>query len=147
MNSIVIGIDISKQKFDASFSRGDKSWHHQVFDNNVKGFEALLKWLSFPQDSSLHVVMEATGRYGEDLADFLYAKGHKVSILNPAQIKYYSKSCLSRSKTDKVDSKLIAEFATKHEVKLWQPLSDEMKKLKALERGVEAFKRDIANLF
>ena len=52
--------------------------------------------------SSVHAVMEATGRYGEDLAEFLYAEGHKVSVLNPAQIRYYSKSCLTRSKTDKV---------------------------------------------
>jgi transposase len=31
--------------------------------------------------------MEATGRYGEDLANFLYVFGHQVSIVNPAQIK------------------------------------------------------------
>jgi transposase len=49
---------------------------------------------------------------------------------------------LSRNKTDKVDSKLIAEFASKHEATLWHPLSDEMKRLKALERNLETFKRD-----
>jgi transposase len=86
--------------------------------------------------------MEATGRYGEGLAEFLYGKGHKVSILNPAQIRFYSKSCLTRSKTDKVDSKLIAEFAGKHETKAWKPLSSERKKLKALERCLASFKQD-----
>jgi transposase len=65
-----------------------------------------------------------------------------VSILNPAQVKYYSKSCLTRSKTDKVDSKLIAEFAGKHETRPWQPLPKEMKKLKALERCLDSFKHD-----
>lgn len=86
--------------------------------------------------------MEATGRYGEGLAEFLYENGHKVSILNSAQIRYYSKSCLTRSKTDKVDSKLIAEFASKHETKTWKPLSSQMKKLKALERCLDSFKHD-----
>lgn len=142
MNPVIIGIDISKQKFDCAFSLDGKTWHHKVFDNSIVGFEVFLKELGKHTLSSLHAVMEATGRYGEDLAEFLYAKGHTVSILNPAQIRYYSKSCLTRSKTDKVDSRLIAEFATKHETKPWKPLSDEMKKLKAWERCLETFKQD-----
>lgn len=142
MNSVVIGIDISKQKFDSSFSFGHKKWRHQVFDNTSQGFKEFLEWANKNGTSSFHAVMEATGRYGEDLAEFLYGNGHKVSILNPAQIRFYSKSCLARSKTDKVDSKLIAEFASKHETKAWKPLSNEMKKLKAFERCLGSFKQD-----
>lgn len=142
MNSIVIGIDISKQKFDSSFSVDQKKWHHQVFNNTSQGFKEFLEWISKNNISLFHGVMEATGRYGESLAEFLYENGHRVSILNPVQIRYYSKSCLTRSKTDKVDSKLIAEFASKHETKSWKPLSSEMKKLKALERCLDSFKQD-----
>jgi transposase len=74
VNSVVIGIDISKQKFDCSFSLDSKTWHYQLFDNQDKGFQDFLKWLSTYKVSSFHVVMEATGRYGEELAEFLYAK-------------------------------------------------------------------------
>ena len=119
-----------------------QKWHHCVFDNTPQGFKEFLEFLSQKGISSGHAVMEATGRYGEDLAEFLYANGHKVSILNPAQIRYYSKSCLTRSKTDKVDSKIIAEFSSKHETKIWKPLPSEMKKLRALERCLERFKHD-----
>ncbi len=56
MNSLVIGIDISKQKFDASFSLHAKAWHHQVFDNATKGFENFLKWLNPYSFSSIHIV-------------------------------------------------------------------------------------------
>ncbi|WP_148234189.1 IS110 family transposase [Candidatus Midichloria mitochondrii] len=42
--------------------------------------------------------MEATGNDGKSLAQFLHNHGHKVSILNPAQIKYYAKSRLVRAK-------------------------------------------------
>lgn len=142
MSSIIIGVDISKHTFDCSYSVDGKNWNHKVFDNKAKGFQDFLKWISPHKVLSCHVVMEATGRYGEDLAEFLYAQGCLVSILNPAQIKYYSKSCLTRSKTDKVDSRLIADFASKHELKLWQPPTEEIKKLKALERCLESFKGD-----
>jgi len=139
---VVMGIDISKHTFDCSFHLDRKTHKHKVFNNTAQGMKEFLEWTVTNSLSSFHAVMEATGRYGEDLAEFLYAKGYKVSILNPAQLKYYSKSCLSRSKTDKVDSKLIAEFATKHETKIWQPLSKDMKKLKALERCLDTFKQD-----
>ncbi len=142
MNPLIIGIDISKQTFDCAFSLDEKIWHHQVFDNKPKGFEEFMKVLGNHKVSSFHAVMEATGRYGEDLAEFLFAKGHTVSILNPAQIRYYGKSCLIRSKTDKGDAKLIADFASKQEVNPWKPLSDEQKKLRALERCLESFKQD-----
>jgi transposase len=142
MNRIVIGVDISKQKFDASFSLDGKIWFYQFFDNTLTGFQHFIKWLDTHQVSSYLVAMEATGRYGENLAEFLYARQCTVSILNPAQIRYYSKSCLTRSKTDKSDARLIAEFAGKHEIKPWKPLPEEIKKVKALERCLDRFKGD-----
>jgi transposase len=45
------------------------------------------------------------------LANFLVAKGYSVSVVNPAKIKAYAKSELSRAKTDKADAKLIARYA------------------------------------
>jgi len=47
----------------------------------VKGFDAILR-LFF-----LKVPLEATGRYGEAVAEWLYEQGHTVSIVNPACIK------------------------------------------------------------
>jgi len=88
--------------------------------------------------------MEATGRYGEDLAHFLYISGHDISIVNPAQIKHYGHSLLRRIKTDKVDSHLIAQFAQRHELPFWKPLSPSLQSLKDQVRCVEAFKKDAA---
>lgn len=112
------------------------------FDNTSKGFKAFITWLRERGIGTCHIVMEATGRYGEDLANFLYMSGYKVSIVNPAQIKYYSRSLLRRTKTDKVDSRLIAEFAQRHELLSWKPLSPNLQSLKDQVRCLEAFKRD-----
>lgn len=140
MNPLVIGIDISKQKFDCAFSTDGKTWKHKVFDNTPKGFESLAQEL--PNPDSVRAAMEATGRYGDALATYLYEKGCTVSVLNPAQIRYYAKSCLTRSKTDKVDARVIAEFALKHETTPWKPLPETLQNVKALERYLETLKED-----
>jgi transposase len=142
MNKIVIGIDISKHKFDATYRSANQKWKDKVFDNSSVGFENLLKWLSENKIEKAHIVMEATGRYGEDLANFLYISGHHLSIINPAQIKNYGRSLLRRTKTDTVDSHLIAEFAERHDLPFWKPLSSSLQSLKDQVRCLEAFKKD-----
>ena len=142
MNRIIIGIDISKKKFDAAYEATSQKWQQKTFDNTSEGFKTFIKWLSDKQIKQFHAVMEATGRYGEDLAYFLYISGHQLSIVNPAQIKYYGRSLLKRTKTDKIDSQLIAEFAQRHELPDWQPLSPAFQSLKDQVRCLEAFKRD-----
>lgn len=142
MNRVIIGIDISKRKFDAAYKGVDQKWQRGTFENTSEGFKIFLKWFSEKKVEKGHVVMEATGRYGEDLAHFLYVSEHKVSLVNPAQIKHYGRSLLKRSKTDKIDSQLIAEFAQRHELSEWKPLSPSLQTLKDQMRCLEAFKRD-----
>ncbi|KZC79288.1 pilin inverting protein PivNM-1B [Neisseria flavescens] len=57
--------------------------------------------------------MEATGIYYEQAAEYLSAF-YTVYVINPLKIKEYAKSQFSHTKTDKADSKLIAEFANRH---------------------------------
>ena len=142
MNRVIIGIDISKHKFDAAYRAINQKWKQGAFDNTPIGFKIFLKWLEENNIEKCHGVMEATGRYGEDLANFLYVSGHQVSIVNPAQIKYYGRSLLRRTKTDKIDSQLIAEFAQRHDLPFWQPLSASLQSLKDQVRCLEAFKKD-----
>jgi transposase len=78
--------------------------------------------------------MEATGRYGEKVADYLYECGHDVHVINPACIKAFTKSKLSRHKTDEVDALLIAEYASKNDLRLYKPQEPEQKELRCLYR-------------
>ncbi len=142
MDKITIGIDISKQKFDVAYKTTDQRWRQGMFANTPKGFQELLQWLDSDSTKVIHSVMEATGRYGEDLAYFLYLSGHEVSVVNPAQIKHYGRCLLKRSKTDKIDSRLIAEFAERHKLTLWKPLSPSLQALKEQVRCLNTFKED-----
>jgi transposase len=89
-------------------------------------------------------VMEATGIYYENLAYFLNSKEKTVSVHLAQKIKYFAKSCNLKTKTDKVDSKMIAEFGIEKnltETDLWTPPSREFKLLRDLSRERSSLKK------
>ncbi|CAM79091.1 transposase and inactivated derivative [Orientia tsutsugamushi str. Boryong] len=119
MNSIVVGIDISKETFDAAVLINNKV-QTRKFNNSSEGFNKLVTWLK--SRGSGHVCMEATGIYWKNLAKYLYDYGYKVSVVNPARIKGFAMSKLSRTKTDKADSVLIiADFCKAMKPEVWYP--------------------------
>jgi transposase len=115
-----IGVDIGSQAHVAYFPQSQETFR---FSNTQSGFAAFHQKLTQPtQVDDLQVVMEATGVYHQRLAQYLHAQGVPVGVLNPAQVKYYAKSQLRRSKSDPVDAKIISEYAQRHPVKPWEPL-------------------------
>lgn len=78
--------------------------------------------------------MEATGNYGKPFADFLYYNNHEVSVINPSCINAFAKSKLSRHKTDKIDSMIIAEYASKNDLQQYVPKNKALQELQDLYR-------------
>lgn len=134
----VLGIDIAKLKFNVCLINLNGKLKHKVFPNTATGFEQLRQWLRRQGVEHLHACMEATGTYGEALALFLYEASHTVSVTNPAAIKAFAGSRLSRTKTDKVDAELIARFCLAQEPSAWRPLPAEVRELQALVRRLES---------
>lgn len=137
MDSSVLGIDIAKSSFDVVLLQGEKRLH-RTFQNQAEGFEQLEHWLHASGTQHVHACMESTGRYGEELAQYLYEQGHKVSVVNPARIRDYARSKLTRNKTDKLDARIIATFCLNEKPELWSPPAPEIRELQALVRHLEA---------
>lgn len=137
--NVYLGIDIASKKFDAALLCNG-SYRCKAFANSVAGFTALLKWSGEDDFSEIHACMEATGDYGTALATFLYEKKIKVSVVNPSRIKGYGMAELSRTKTDKSDSKLIARFCRATVPALWRPVPQPVRTLQALVRRMDALK-------
>lgn len=133
-----LGIDIAKKKFDAALRLPSGNYVESEFSNDESGFKKLVKWLRRHAKTNpvAWVVMEATNIYWEDVATHLHTQGYQVSVVNPLVIKGFGQSHLMREKTDKVDSRLIAEFAKEREAKLkaWQPPLPHYRALRALSR-------------
>ena len=138
MTEPALGIDIAKLKFNVCLIKAEGKLKHKVFPNTSTGFEQLRDWLSKQGVENVHACLEATGTYGEALALFLHQAGHRVSVINPAAIKAFAQSRLSRTKTDRVDAELIARFCLAQEPPAWTPPSPEVRELQALVRRLES---------
>jgi transposase len=131
-----IGIDVSKATLDVALLRERDQQHTQV-PNTKAGFRTLHNFLKKRCPESGHVCLEATGLYGDAVAEFLFQHGYVVSVVNPARIKAYGDSQLKRNKTDRADASLIADFCRTQRPEAWQPLRAEVKELRALLRHLD----------
>ncbi|MFZ2616018.1 MAG: transposase [Anaerolineae bacterium] len=132
-----LGIDISKDTFDAFLTQENRSTPFQTSNNQV-GYEKLSKWLKKHGGSNVHACMEATGRYGDELAEFLHKEGLTVSVVNPRRIASYAASQLKRNKTDSLDAAVIADFCRTQNPDPWQPPPPAIRDLQMMTRHLES---------
>lgn len=130
----IVGIDISKDKFDVCLLVLASNPLHETFANSKQGINKFHTWLKKQGIKQAHLCLEATGIYGELLSETMHKRGYQVSVVNPARIKAYAQSQLRRNKTDKLDAALIADFCRTQNPPLWAPPSPELKELRALVR-------------
>ncbi len=140
-----VGIDISKDELEVKFkelnSVGLKIKGSRKFSNTQKGFEQLLEWGSIREKTEqIFYGMEATGIYHENLLYFLYSNGKKVCVELPQRIKYFAKSKGVKTKNDKIDSGIIADYCIERNPRTWQPPSREFMPLRDLSQAHNALK-------
>ena len=115
MKMIYVGIDVAKDKHDCFICNGDGDVLANVFtiENNRLGFEHLLKVINTCTgiDGKMKVGLEATGHYSYNLLGFLLDNGLPTYVINPLHTNLYRKSLsLRKTKTDKVDARMIASM-------------------------------------
>lgn len=143
---MIVGIDTSKDFFDATAIEGDRVIFQKQFDNNVKGFNLFLKAIKYNPIEL--VCIEATGPYHLRFALFLNENNFNISVVNPLVIKRYAQMKMSRAKTDKKDSYLIAFYAKEQKPELWTAPSEASLEIRQLDTHLELLmkhKRALAN--
>lgn len=134
-----VGIDISKATFDACLLREESKPVAKAFGNDRQGFAQLLAWArSHAPGAHLHFCLEATGAYGEALACFLAQAEQKVSLINPARIRFAGLSWGAGNKTDPADARLIADYCRKENPPPWRAAAPEVRELMALLRRLHS---------
>ena len=134
---IVLGVDIAKRKFDCALLMG-KRFRTKVFENDAAGIQACLHWLGRHAGEPVHACIEATGPYGEALAEALYDAGHTVSLINPARSRAFAESLGVRTKTDAVDARTLARFCQALRPEPWVPAPKSVRELQQLVRRLDA---------
>src|SRR5260370_35694174 len=130
-----MGIDVAKATFDFCLlsSTGACLWRGQ-FSNDACGIARFLAQLlaRSRKPAQIHFALEATGVYGKALVAALHQAGLAVSVLNPAQVKYFAFSVLRRTKNDTVDAEIIARFCRERKPLATRPLRPSEEQLKVL---------------
>lgn len=134
----VLGIDVAKATLAVALRTAAATWRHKHCANTTAGHAELLAWLRRHARGTVHACLEATGAYGDAVAIALHEAGHTVSVLNPSVMAAYAASRLSRTKTDRVDAELIAQYGEAHRPPAWTPPPRELRVLQALVRRLDA---------
>ena len=110
---IYVGIDIAKLNHFASAisSDGEILMEPFKFTNDGDGFSLLESNLASICDDkdSIIIGLESTAHYGDNLVRYLVASFYKVCVLNPIKTSTMRKNNIRKTKTDKVDTYIIAK--------------------------------------
>lgn len=126
-----IGIDVSKNTIDVY---ANEQKQHIKIENSSTGFRLLNKW--FKENgidvTRAVVVFENTGGYEYKLMQFLESKN--ISYCRVPGLEIKNSMGMVRGKTDQVDAKRIAKYASekKDSLKPSKPINKDILELKAL---------------
>lgn len=129
-----IGIDISKLSFDVAIRNEKEKYSHYKFSNDYEGFAKFIELLSVENDIC---VMEASGPYYLKLATYLFDHKLSVCVVNPLIIRRFGQMRMTRTKTDKKDAVIIAEYGKAETPCIWEPEADYVLELKQMQAYVE----------
>ncbi len=113
-----LGVDVAKAKVDVDL-------HTKVIQvsNDPKGFAALKKFLT-KFESSIHIIVEASGPYHLPLVAWLQSHDITVSVVNPRQVRDFAKSKGQLAKTDTIDARLLSQYGAERQPKATQALPE-----------------------
>lgn len=146
----IIGIDVSKDKFDACCldGKGKEIFRFSAAMDSA-GFNGLLQKIYSYSLSQTNVVvgMESTGCYHLNLFSFLTGMNFQAFIINPLLISNFMKLDLRKTKTDKKDASVIAHFLLLHQDAVHKlNLSEEIADLRDLARQRESLVKQMSAL-
>ena len=129
-NTIIIGIDVSKDKLDIHILPLE---HSETLDNRRKSIKAFLHRVRC--DYSVEkIVLEATGGYERVLVKEIHALGLVVHVAHPSQVYHFAKAKKLLAKTDKIDARTLALFGQEKETRATEIKSNQQEELEALVR-------------
>jgi len=106
-----IGIDVSKSTIDVY--DGKKSYK---FENSDVGFKHIVSLSKKSKDTVL--IFEPTGIYSYALTNFCSTHKIKVVMVGPKESRDFARSLKVRSKTDKIDAKVLYKYQSHVEPKM-----------------------------
>ena len=106
MDTIVIGIDVSKDRLDVHVLPSGQAF---AVARDGKGLNELIEQLGSVRPQLIAV--EATGGFETIVAAAIAGAHLPLAVVNPAQVRHFAQAIGKRAKTDPIDAAVIARFA------------------------------------
>lgn len=109
LNNNFIGVDVSKDSLDIFYN--NKSFK---INNNAEAISAFItQEIDSASLSLILSIMEPTGGYERLVVKMFHDAGMRVKLVHPNKIHAFAKVCGHFAKTDKLDAKLLYQYAVK----------------------------------
>lgn len=126
-NESYIGVDVSKSTLDAHRFPDNMS---RQFTNSTEGFQLFLQWIK--DDPPQLVLCESTGGYEKQFVLALADADVPFRVVNPARVRDFARSHGILAKTDSLDAKILAKFASERRLAPRQMPDETQRNLKEL---------------
>jgi transposase len=144
-----VGIDVSKGKSMVAVVSLSKQVlvKPREFAHTDLGLEQLIDILR-TLEGETRVIMEATGRYHEIVAQELYDNGYFVCVVNPIVVHGYGNNSVRRVSTDKKDALKIARYGVDNwnELREHTPTDSARQLLKLFNRQYNLYMKVLVSL-
>lgn len=124
-----VGIDVAKAELVVATTQ-----LRAVFARDPAGLDRLVAWLR-ELGPGVHVVLEASGGYEREVVAWLQACDIAVSVVNAGWVRNFARSQGRLAKTDRIDARVLVDFAAANAPRLCAPVSPAQQKLTDLVRA------------
>ena len=126
---VFIGIDISKPRLDVfNLATGEVL----EFDNTPAGIQAFVKYAKKAKPTLL--VCESTGGLEQPLLLGCSEAKLPLAVVNPRQVRDFSRAMDKYAKTDAIDAVMLSEFASRMRPEITVPSPEELRALSWTKR-------------
>ena len=135
--SYYAGIDVSLAKLTVVILDANLQARPALeFTNDAKGHQQLLRQLRRLQ-AGVHAGLEPTNVYHLAIARALHAQRRiDVSVISTTAARHFAQARMQRTKTDRVDARMLAEYLEACQPTPWQPPRDVAVRLRSLTRFI-----------
>ena len=126
---VFIGIDISKPRLDVfNLATGEVL----EFANTPAGIQAFVKYAK--KSKSTLMVCESTGGLEQPLLLSCTEVKLPLAVVNPRQVRDFSRAMGKHAKTDAIDAVMLSEFASRMRPEITVPSPEELRALSWTKR-------------
>jgi transposase len=137
-NKLFVGVDMAKTDFAVAIGYQGQYTYCDKTANSAEASVAFADQMEASRQKlgalAIHLVIEPTGGYEQQLVSEAHRRGWLVTLVNPLDVRHWAKGRGKRAKTDRQDALMLAAFGSERNPPAQQPTDESAAELDDLLR-------------